>query len=189
MHSLQDSSQHALPQALAAFTHRYCTGWQRHYGCWPKSQHLYGIASPCIVQTCHDAVYWQPQPFPQQADLSAVEQALNIVLQPDAHRFYTTQLAGDMPARFDSLLLTLLQTWSEDDFLRVQENLIGHLVTQRRLKLSPTLFIATLEDEDLQVISLCNLTGVVLHEILGTDQRWVLCASLTQFLQTLEPVL
>lgn len=57
-----------------------------------------------------------------------------------------------MHAQFGDIKLTLLQTWSEDDFRRVQENLIGHLVTQKRLKLPPTLFIATLEEE-LEVIS------------------------------------
>jgi hypothetical protein len=56
-----------------------------------------------------------------------------------------------------------------DDFRRVQENLIGHLVVQK-LKLSPTLFIATLESE-LEVISVCNLSGEVIKETLGTAKR------------------
>ncbi len=52
-----------------------------------------------------------------------------------------------MTGRFADETLTLLQTRSEEDFQRVQENLIGHLVVQKRLKLAPTLFIATLESE------------------------------------------
>ena len=58
---------------------------------------------------------------------------MDIVVQPAVHAFYTTQFAGDMPARFGEITLTLLQTRSEDDLQRVQENLIGHLVTQNAL--------------------------------------------------------
>ncbi len=36
-----------------------------------------------------------------------------------------------MHAQFGDIKLTLLQTWSEDDFRRVQENLIGHLVYRK----------------------------------------------------------
>ena len=111
---------------------------------------------------------------------------MDIVLRADIHPFYTTQFAGDMPAQFTGEALTLLQTWSEDDFRRVQENLIGHLVTQKRLKLSPTLFIATREDE-LEVISVCNLSGEVVLEKLGTRQRAVLAPTLSDFLSRLEP--
>lgn len=70
----------------------------------------------------------------------------------------------------------------------VQENLIGHRVVQKRLKLSPTLFIATLESE-LEVISVCNLSGEVLKETLGTRKRTILSPSLASFLDQLEPVL
>ena len=101
---------------------------------------------------------------------------MDIVVQPAVHAFYATQFAGDMPARFADMTLTLLQTWSEDDLQRVQENLIGHLVTQKRLKLSPTLFIA-------------NLSGEVIKETIGTRNRETLAPSLADFLTRLEPLL
>ncbi|HEY3985341.1 SecY-interacting protein [Cedecea sp.] len=172
--------------ALEGFTRRFCELWQQDTGGWPASEALYGIPSPCIVTTTGGDVRWQPQPFSPAADLSAVERALDIALQPGIHAFYTTQFAGDMPAVHGSISLTLLQAWSEDDFQRVQENLIGHLVTQKRLKLSPTLFLATTDDE-MDVVSLCNLTGEVVLERIGTPQRTVLSASLPHFLTTLTP--
>ncbi|SQI36317.1 SecY interacting protein Syd [Leminorella richardii] len=78
--------------------------------------------------------------------------------------------------------------WSDEDFIRLQENLIGHLVTQRRLKLSPTLFIAT-TDSEMDMVSLCNLSGEVVLEHFGTQKRETLAASLESFLEQLEPVL
>lgn len=178
-----------MQRALRQFTQRYCTAWRQQHASDPQSQQLQGIPSPCIITSDQNCVTWQPLPFPQPASLAAVEQALDIIIQPDGHQFYTTQLAGDMTARFDTVSLTLLQTWSEADFLRVQENLIGHLLTQRRLKLPPTLFIATIDHKDLDVISLCNLTGNVLLETLGSRQRYTLSPTMTQFLQRLEPVI
>lgn len=128
-------------QALVAFTTRYCDAWHEKNNSWPLSEELYGVPSPCIISSTDDAVFWQPQPFVGEKNLNAVERAFDIVIQPAVHAFYTTQFAGDMHAQFADEKLTLLQTWSEDDFRRVQENLIGHLVTQKRLKLSPTLLL------------------------------------------------
>lgn len=174
--------------ALKDFTTRYCDDWQEKRHSWPLSEELYGVPSPCIISTTQDAVYWQPKPFDGEPNVNAVERAFDIVVQPAIHAFYTTQFAGDMHARFADETLTLLQTWSADDFRRVQENLIGHLVTQKRLKLSPTLFIATQENE-LDVISVCNLSGEVVKETLGTRNRRVLAASLADFLTQLKPLL
>ncbi|WP_297202255.1 SecY-interacting protein [uncultured Pluralibacter sp.] len=172
--------------ALKAFTRRYCAAWQQQYASDPRSEELYGVPSPCITATGEDAVFWQPQPFLPAQDLGGVEKAIEIALQPSLHTFYTAQFAGDMRARFGERTLTLLQAWSPEDFLRLQENLIGHLVMQRRLKLSPTLFIATLESE-LDVISVCNLSGEVVLETVGTRRKTVLSASLASFLPHLEP--
>jgi SecY interacting protein Syd len=174
--------------ALKDFTTRYCDEWHEKHASWPMSEELYGVPSPCIISTTSDAVFWQPQPFEGEQNVNAVERAFDIVIQPALHAFYTTQFAGDMRAQSGSETLTLLQTWSVDDFRRVQENLIGHLVTQKRLKLSPTLFIATLDNE-LEVISLCNLSGEVIKETLGTRNRSVLAPSLADFLTQLKPLL
>ncbi|WP_449556954.1 SecY-interacting protein [Huaxiibacter chinensis] len=174
--------------ALTAFTTRYCDAWHETNETWPQSEELYGVPSPCIVTTLYDRIIWQPQPFTAGQNVNAVERAMGLVVQPAVHAFYTTQFAGDMRARFAVETMTLLQTWSEEDFLRVQENLIGHLVTQKRLKLAPTLFIATL-DSELDVISVCNLSGEVIKETIGTRKRDVLAPSLAEFLNQLEPVL
>ncbi|HCM8869333.1 SecY-interacting protein [Klebsiella pneumoniae] len=179
---------HLTAEALRAFTQRYCAVWQQQRHSLPRSEELYGVPSPCVVDTQGEAVFWQPQPFSLAQNISAVERALDIVVQQPLHSYYTTQFAGDMSGRFAGETLTLLQTWSEEDFQRVQENLIGHLVVQKRLKLSPTLFIATLESE-LDVISVCNLSGEVVKETLGTAKRITLSPSLAGFLNHLEPVL
>ena len=174
--------------ALTSFTTRYCDAWHESRGTWPQSADLYGVPSPCIISSLDDSVLWQPKPFAGEQNVNAVERAMDIVVEPAVHTFYTTQFAGDMAARFADITLTLLQTWSEDDLQRVQENLIGHLVTQKRLKLSPTLFIATM-DSELEVISVCNLSGEAIKETIGTRNREILAPSLADFLTQLKPLL
>ncbi|XPE48374.1 SecY-interacting protein Syd [Shigella flexneri] len=70
----------------------------------------------------------------------------------------------------------------------MQEKSDGHLVTQERLKLPPTLFIATLEEE-LEVISVCNLSAKC------AKRRWEhvngngSASNLAEFLNQLKPLL
>ncbi|WP_035340341.1 SecY-interacting protein [Dickeya sp. DW 0440] len=175
-------------QALQDFTQRYVSLWQQETGHAPASEELYGVASPCAVTTQHDRVYWLPQPAAPLHGLEGVARALDIQLHPDAQAFFTTQYAGDMRGHIAGIDCTLLQVWSEADFVRMQENLIGHLLTQKRLKLSPTLFLAT-TDSEMMLISLCNLSGEVVLEELGTRQRRVLSGSLSDFLSTLSPLI
>lgn len=173
--------------ALREFTTRYCDAWQQRTGHAPASQALYGVPSPCIVATQANEVWWQPQPFTLPATLEAVERALDLQLQPDVAAFYTAQFAGDMAARFEQRELSLLQVWSEEDFVRLQENLIGHLIMKRRLKQTPTLFIAATESEQ-EIVSLCNLSGEIILEQPGSKKREVLAQNIQIFLTNLQPV-
>ena len=172
-------------RALTDFTQKYCDDWIRECGHPPASCELLGVPSPCVQQSGENEVFWLPQPFTLAQNLDAVERAIEFRIQPSVVAWYSTQFAGDMAAMFGGQACTLLQTWSEEDFLRVQENLIGHLVMKRRLKQSPTLFIATTESE-LEVISVCNLSGEVILEQLGTKKRTVLAPGLEQFIDELQ---
>ena len=176
-----------IAAALRDFTQDYCQQWQQRHGHLPASAELYGIPSPCMVENRGECVLWQPQPFDAEPQLTAIERALDLQLQPAVTSYYTTQYAGDMQAMFEQQPITLLQVWSEADFVRVQENLIGHLVMKRRLKQTPTLFIAT-TPSDSEVISICNLSGEVICEKLGTPQRKKLADDLRIFLKLLQPV-
>ncbi|MBA2815518.1 SecY-interacting protein [Candidatus Pantoea persica] len=174
--------------ALFEFTTRYCAAWQQHTGHAPASQALAGVPSPCMVATQRDEVWWLPQPFSLPATLEAIKRALDIQLQADITAFYTTQFAGDMTARFVQRELSLLQVWSEEDFLRLQENLIGHLVMKRRLKQTPTLFIATTDLEQ-EIVSFCNLTGEIILEQPGSKKRETFAENIQIFLRNLQPVI
>jgi SecY interacting protein Syd len=83
--------------------------------------------------------------------------------------------------------VTLVQPWNDEDFERLQENMVAHVMMLRRLKLPLTLFLATVPNE-LQVISLDNESGAVLLEQLGQPKRWILADSLAEFLQRLSPL-
>ena len=68
------------------------------------------------------------------------------------------------------------------------EHLTAYVGNPGRSKLAPTLFIGTL-DSDLDVVSVCNLTGEVVVETLGSAKRTTLAPSIATFLTLLHPLL
>lgn len=173
-------------QQLSEFTQRYCLRWQQERQTAPQNDQLIGVDSPCLIATNENGITWQPQPFTLPKNLDAVSKGVDLIVQPSVVAFYTTQFAAEMPASFEGTSLTLLQSWNGEDFTLLQQNLVGHLVMKRRLKHSPTLFIAT-TDDDSTIIAVDNLNGNVILETLGKKQVKVLAPSLGDFLQTLRP--
>lgn len=142
--------------------------------------------SPCRYDPLNSAL-WQCWTRPQAVDLHNIALALECDFHPAIHTYYGHGFAGQISASFKGLAVTLVQPWNEDDFERLQENMVAHVMMLRRLKLPLTLFLATVPNE-LQVISLDNESGAVLLEQLGQPKRWVLADSLPEFLRRLSPL-
>lgn len=173
-------------KALEEFSQRYVDVWQTTYHHDPKSMALYDLPSPCITQTQDSAVFWRPVPVVGHS-LTIVEQVINIRLHPDAHYFYQTQYAGDMQASFNDLSLTLIQIWNDDDFSRLEQNLIAHLTMQKKLKRRPSVFIAS-TNNDTEIISIDNQTGNIVLEKLIDNNNVILANNLSEFLGQLKPI-
>ncbi|MGF1684487.1 SecY-interacting protein [Photobacterium minamisatsumaniensis] len=182
---------HPVAMALSEFSSLFLQAWCDKGQGFPRSDDLVGLVSPCVKADDGYEVTWSPVSRNPMGDLAGVEKGIELRLHEDITAFYGAQYSGDMSAVFEEagrvLEFDLLQSFSDDDMQRLQENILGHLVTQRRLKLKPTVFIGVMASES-QVISVCNLTGQVVLETLGKDIRELLATDLTTFLQALKPV-
>ena len=173
-------------QALFAFGKRYIDTFVEEHGTLPCNHDMADMPSSCLQGDADSDGQWQPVALEPMASFDNVEQGIELELHNDIKAFYCSQYSADMDAIWRGNSLTLLQVWNQDDFVLLQENILGHLVMQRRLKLQPTVFIATTDDE-MEVVSICNLSGNVLLEELGTKNRQVLAVSLAEFLDGLVP--
>ncbi|MEP1447596.1 MAG: SecY-interacting protein [Paraglaciecola sp.] len=144
--------------------------------------------SECYNQSGNtgDKVNWQPIKRSGDSNFSDLETALEMKIHQDVISYYSAYWSDNLNAKTDKGYLQLLQPWNPDDFERLQQNLIGHILMKRRLKQPETLFVA-LTDEDDFILTVNNSSGEVMLEQVGLEPKEVVAPSLAVFIQSLQP--
>ncbi|MBU2893963.1 SecY-interacting protein [Colwellia sp. D2M02] len=171
------SSNTTLAQAVLTFAEQHVALHQeRNNNELPSTEFDEQWSSPCISEKlADDLCSWQPiaiaklveqKEIAKPLSFNNVEQALDLVLHQDIKTYFTTIFSDSIEAQCADGSLTLLFAWSEADFERLQENIIGHIMMKQRLKQAETVFFAVTDEEDI-IISLDNETGEVWAERVG----------------------
>lgn len=191
-----------LEEALQQLSEQYINAFKKIHQHLPIIEHDEQWPSICelpdngsdIEQGClsTNEVFWQPTMVPKSAEVKSglnfdnVESALGLVLHSDIKIYFTTLYSESLDVRCDDGALSLLFAWNQDDFERLQENLIGHILMKQRLKQAETVFFAVTDEEDI-IISIDNTSGAVWVERVGCKPHKKLAESLTQFIQAVVP--
>ncbi|BFT31214.1 SecY-interacting protein [Alteromonas sp. D210916BOD_24] len=133
-----------------------------------------------------ELVNWTPKMQTNLGSFENVEAALSLSLHPDYCLYFTRYFSGNLSAVASQGNCELLQIWNEEDFTRLQENLIGHLLMKQRLKQPPTLFFGVTDEEDF-ILSILNDTGEVALEQVGKLPQKILAPNLADFIAQLTP--
>jgi SecY interacting protein Syd len=133
-----------------------------------------------------DRVTWQPIKRSGSANFNDLEKALEMKIHQDVISYYSAYWSDNLSAESSNGYLQLLQPWNQNDFERLQQNLVGHILMKRRLKQPETLFVA-LTDEDDYILTVDNTSGEVMLEQVGLLPKKAVAANLAVFIQSLQP--
>lgn len=187
-----------LVDILQKFSKRYIQKHQDIYSHLPIIMQDKEWPSPCEVSSVNDTtkksnlstgeVYWQPVNIEEPGvNFDNVEAALEMTLHSDIKTYFSSLYSENIEANCEEGNLSLLFAWSKDDFQRLQQNLIGHILMKQKLKQPETIFFAVTDEEDI-IISLENDTGAVWVERVGCKPHKKLADSLVQFISQLTPI-
>jgi len=181
------SSPCELVQSLSIFSQKYLSQYQERYKHLPLIEKDEQWPSPCLSGDFDENhQYWQPCDVTESLSFDNVEQALELTIHADFKVYFTTIYSDTLDASCHEGALSLLFAWSESDFQRLQENVIGHVLMKQKLKQPLTLFFATTDDENM-ILSVNNDNGEVWVEKVGCEAHKKVADSLAQFLNMLSP--
>lgn len=144
--------------------------------------------SPCYIGEPNEEgmIQWQAVPQHGELDFAGIERALELNLHPSVIEFFKVYWAGDLGVRFQEKEIKLIQTQGPEDFERLLENTVGHVLMKQKLKQPVTLFIGLTAEEDCN-LTVDNATGAVGLEYVGKEQHHLYASSLLEFLQQCQP--
>jgi len=158
--------------------------------------------SPCEQGKTEEGLsYWQPIIITdlaqtrgatnidvEQLTFANLESALGLSLHHDIKSYFSYIFSADLDVECQEGQLSLLFAWNLEDFQRLQENIIGHILMKQRLKQAETIFFAVTDEEDM-IISIDNTTGEVWVEQVGCKPHKKLSNSLAEFITQLTPII
>ncbi|WP_371189160.1 SecY-interacting protein [Thalassotalea maritima] len=175
-----------LQERLLALVSQYRQYHLDNFNELPKVEHDPAWPSPCEVgqPDTDNLVNWQPVAINESLSFDNVEKALDLTLHSDIKNYFTSVYSEAIPCSCKEGDLELLFAWNFDDFQRLQQNLIGHVLMKRRLKQSPTLFFAVTDAEEINLV-IDNETGAVWAEPVGLEPNKLIAPSLVDFIDML----
>ena len=181
-------TQAAIKQALNSFYQQYEQAYKQQYRESPAVEHDSDWPSPCEQRDVDDGVLvnWQPVVPEPVLDFSNIESALNISLHGDICAYYSSFFSANLTAETADGQLELLFAWSQRDFERLQENILGHIWMKRKLKQPETVFFAVTDTDDVNLV-IVNETGEVWAEKVGKKPHKKIADDLVEFLSIIEP--
>lgn len=181
------SANNNLSESLWLFGQSYTKAYQDKYQSLPITPKDEDWLSPCqIAELSNDEITWQPVKVAPELNFSNVESALEITLHEDIKQYYTAMYSDTLPVSCVDGELFLLFAWNKDDFERLQENIIGHIMMKRELKQEITIFFAVTDLED-SFLSIKNNSGEVWVENVGCEPHKKIANSLAEFLTMIKP--
>ena len=133
-----------------------------------------------------DVSIWSPRIQTENNTLQALNDGLEVLVNPQLEVYFTRYWSDNVNASTERGGLQLLFPWNQDDFVRLQQNLIAHVLMKRRLGQRDTLFFAVTDEEDF-VLSILNDTGEVVLEQVGKEPKEVIAEDLHSFLRNIKP--
>ena len=145
--------------------------------------------SVCLQSTFDEQhVHWQPMKSEEELTFDNIESALDLSLHTDIKEYFSTFFSESIDAKCSEGNLSLLFAWNFEDFQRLQENIIGHVLMKKRLKQKVSIFFAVTDEEDM-ILSMLNDTGEIWVERVGCEPHKKLANSLNEFINELTPVI
>lgn len=177
----------SLAEAIWLFSQNYLQAYQQKFQHLPITEQDKNWPSPC-EQGVHQELYslWQPIKITEALTFDNVESALEVTLHNDIKEYFTSIFCDSLDASCTEGDLSLLFAWNQDDFSRLQENIIGHILMKTKLKQKLTVFFAVTDNED-HIISLDNDSGEVWVEKVGCEPHKKLANNIAEFIAQLSP--
>lgn len=135
-------TDNATKNAVVQFTQQYTEQFEQAHGHLPVAEKDAQWPSPCEAgDKDNEYCFWTPKPIADDINFDNVEQALELSFHQDIKDYFLSVYSEDIHASHSEGRLSLLFAWNQDDFDRLQQNIIGHILMKRKLKQAETVFL------------------------------------------------